>query len=483
MGALTTLSGIHAFGASARPPPEQEENTGISWSNDLETTLAQAAREKKPVVVCFVAAWCPVCRQFRSQTLQSAEITALAGRSRWVMLEIDRNISLARVYEIRSTPTVYLIDPGGVTRVRISGYLSGMDFRRHFDDFERELRSRGQLPPGFSPKNVEGNELTRLTETPEGYRGSGICFSNVGYGPLRIPSQSPFQALRFGLLPRTPSTLAEGSFELGLTESWTNVWARDEGDHVVDFEMLQTSLSAAYGVSDVLDVELGFVQRSRFGGVMDGFIQNFHDAFSIDQGGRDEVPRGDFALDINGKDGQPGATLTKGDRGSFTESLLMTVQHNVTCGTETLPAFAYALTIRSELGDQEDLKNAEPIDLTASVSSSKRFGDVYGYVSVGLAWFGKEQFQGIELRTTQLSGLAALEWQFMAGASFVVQYLVSEGVAEDLGEFSDPSHEVTFGLKAEVATMTVLEIGIIENIVTSDNSPDFGLHAGLVWRF
>jgi hypothetical protein len=64
-----------------------------------------------------------------------------------------------------------------------------------------------------------------------------------------------------------------------------------------------------------------------------------------------------------------------------------------------------------------------------------------------------------------------------------VQYLLSEGVAQDLADFSEPSNEVTFGLKLEVAPMTVLELGLIENVVTSDNSPDFGLHAGLLWRF
>ena len=113
----------------------------------------------------------------------------------------------------------------------------------------------------------------------------------------------------------------------------------------------------------------------------------------------------------------------------------------------------------------------------------RRFGDFFVYLGLGYAWFGKERFQDIELKTTQFSGLLAVEWQVAAGTSLVVQYLLSEGVAEDLDEFSDPSHEITLGLKAEVASMTVLEIGLIENVVTSDNSPDFGLHIGLLRRF
>lgn len=460
--------------------PDQEPT--IEWRYDLPSSLAEAAREKKPVVACFVAAWCHVCRRFQSETLPSPELAALGGRAIWVLLEIDRNISLARSYRIRATPTVDLIDPAGVTRVRIAGYLGPREFRLCFEECEREIGTAPDAPKEFSRRELRGEDMTGLTETPQGFRGTGICFSNVGYGPLRLQSLSPFQSLRFGLQPRTPSTLAEGAFEAYVSAGWANIWAQNEGNHQLDFEITQVNLSLAYGISDVFQVDLGFVQRSRFGGHMDSFIQSFHDAFGIDQGGRDEAPKGDFNLSII-DEGRTVAQFSSHDRGSFSESLLLTVQHNVTCGTDGLPAFAYALTVRTELGDQEDMRESEPVDLHASVSGSMRFGDCFLYLGLGYAWFGKERYQDVELKTTQLSGLVALEWQFTAGASFVVQYLASEGVAENLDEFSDPSHEITFGVKVEVAPMTVLEIGLLENIVTSDNSPDFGLHAGLLYRF
>ena len=454
----------------------------IEWRYELPGALAEAALEKRPVVVCFVAAWCQVCRRFQAETLPSSELAQLKGRAIWVLLEIDRNVSLARSYRIRATPTVDLIDPAGITRVRISGYLATKDFCRHFEEFDRERAAAPDVPRDHAARVLQSEDATGLTDTPEGYRGTGICFSNVGYGPLRLQSLSPFQALRFGLQPRTPSTLAEGAFEAYFSAGWANIWARNEGNYLLDFEITQMHLSLAYGISDVFQIDLGLVQRSRFGGIMDGFIQDFHDAFGIDQGGRDEVPKGDFALEIE-EEGRTTARFSSHDRGSFSESLLLTAQHNVTCGTEDLPALAYALTVRTELGDQEDLTDAEVIDLHASVSASRRFGDFFVYLGLGYAWFGKERFQDIELKTTQFSGLLAVEWQVAAGTSLVVQYLLSEGVAEDLDEFSDPSHEITLGLKAEVASMTVLEIGLIENVVTSDNSPDFGLHIGLLRRF
>jgi len=39
------------------------------------------------------------------------------------------------------------------------------------------------------------------------------------------------------------------------------------------------------------------------------------------------------------------------------------------------------------------------------------------------------------------------------------------------------------GWKWEVKTKVVLEFALIENIIVFDNSPDFGIHAGITSRF
>lgn len=67
--------------------------------------------------------------------------------------------------------------------------------------------------------------------------------------------------------------------------------------------------------------------------------------------------------------------------------------------------------------------------------------------------------------------------------SFVLQYLGSQDVAKNLGVSSDTSNEIVFGWKWEVQEAGVLEIGLLENIVSFDNSPDFGVHAAWTQRF
>lgn len=67
--------------------------------------------------------------------------------------------------------------------------------------------------------------------------------------------------------------------------------------------------------------------------------------------------------------------------------------------------------------------------------------------------------------------------------SLILQYLGTEGQAVDFGPFSETSNEIVVGWKWEAAPGGVLEVGLIENVVTFDNSPDFGVHAAWTQRF
>lgn len=215
---------------------------------------------------------------------------------------------------------------------------------------------------------------------------------------------------------------------------------------------------------------------------MDSFIQEFHDLFNIDQNGRDQVPKGRFALDIFPTATQPGVSLSSSDRGIYSSSAEVTLQHNVTCGTLSLPAFAYGLTVRYEI-QSDDLEGGSPFDLGGSVALSRRYDQVYLYGTIGFTLFGRERFRGIDLRNSQFSFLAALEWRAFSTASLLVQYLATEGLTDAPRDLSKFSHEITLGAKWEIIKGTVLEFGLIENIITYGNSPDFGLHLGVTTRF
>jgi hypothetical protein len=274
----------------------------------------------------------------------------------------------------------------------------------------------------------------------------------------------------------------------GLT--WVNVWASDEaafdpdngelGQYLLDYESLHVALSAAYGVSDTFQVEVGIEDRSVFGGVMDGFIEGFHDLFSIDQAGRDRWPRDQLAIFLDDPDG-PTVELGAPESGTYVRDVLVTVQHNVTCGTENWPAISWAVTGRYAL--ESDLVEGDDFDIGVSVALSRRFGNVYGYLTLGYAWYGDGSALGIPLEDTQATALAAAEWRYHPRQSFILQWLWSQAVTDLIGPFAESANEVTLGWKWEAVPSGVLEIGLIENVITFDNSPDFGVQAAWTQRF
>jgi hypothetical protein len=318
--------------------------------------------------------------------------------------------------------------------------------------------------------------------TPLAYqlRTQEFCIENVGYGPLRIASQSPFQSLRLGFTPRTPSTLIPNKWEVGLTMTLANVWSYDEDKFVLDYEGLQTTVHAAYGLVENWLVEITYDERRLWGGILDGFISDFHETFNIDQDSRDEFPNGQVYINMRDANGE---TLAYRDEsGIYSRGLSVTLQNNLTCGTEKLPACAYSVTARYEFETTDTVDRESPFDFGASLMLSHRLRSFYAYLTGCFFWFGGNSIQEIELQQTQISGLAALEWNYIKTQSLIIQYLVSEGQAKDLGPFSEPSHEVTLGWKWNLKTGLLFECGLIENFIIYDNSPDFGIHLGMTYR-
>jgi thiol-disulfide isomerase/thioredoxin len=483
LGAFTLVFAISLCFPGLVFASHPDEGVPIKFSDNLKEGLARSQISRKPVAVAIFALWCPYCRQMRETTMRAPEVVEAAQDFEWVFIDLDRNMTLARQYDVRAIPTFLLFDPDGKQTSRIVGKVGPVQFREYLLQFleglEKAEDREVQEPSAIAPDNAN----TPVQLTPDGFRGSSICFSHVGYGPIKLQSQSPFQALRLGMIPLTPSTLSKGQKEVRGAASWVNIWNVSQGEYRFDYEMLQTTLSFDYGITDTLQIGVGTEVRSRFGGSMDGFIQGFHDLFGIEQNGRDLVPKGDFTFQIDPSASRSGVVLTSDDKGIFSQNLLLTLQHNITCGTAHLPAFSYAVTARVEAGDSRDLEGGTGFDIGASVSLSRRFGKFYAYGTVAYSRFGREKFYDIELRDDQLTGLLAMEWRFTPWMSLLIQYLVSEGVAEDLGDISKPSHEVTLGWKGEVKKGTVVEVGLIENVITYDNSPDFGIHLGVKHRF
>ncbi len=93
----------------------------------------EAISSHKPMVVYFYTDWCPYCRRFSKQVLSSASVQK--ALSSFVKVRInpekgEREIALARRYEIDGYPSVYFENPAsGQSPEEV------MNFARSAEDF------------------------------------------------------------------------------------------------------------------------------------------------------------------------------------------------------------------------------------------------------------------------------------------------------------------------------------------------------------
>lgn len=308
------------------------------------------------------------------------------------------------------------------------------------------------------------------------------CSANVGYGPLNLRGQSPFQMLHLSLSPSTPSTLPAHHWEGQIMTTWVNRWAVSEGTYFIDNETLRIAGKLKYGLTDWFQLGIEVPVLWRGGGVMDSFIERFHRTFGLDNARRDEFPQDRFHVESVNQEGSR-FVLDADDAGIGLQDIMVSSQATMSCGGTYAPASAVSFTVSLPTGRDEELYGTGGVDVSIALLFAKGLGDLYLYLNGGYVWFGTDEIGGIELKKSQATVFAGVEYRLWSRTSLILQNLINSGVAEDFFEFSEYTDEMTLGVKTELSPGLVMEFGLIENLVHFTNSPDFGVHAGVSYRF
>ena len=317
--------------------------------------------------------------------------------------------------------------------------------------------------------------LISLAVPPHSFSSEAGFDYNYGLGILQLRSQSPAQSLRLTMPSVIPGAFKPGSLGVHAGTTWTNVWI-DSSEVALDYEMLDTHIAVSYGINKQLGIGIAFDQRNYFGGGMDNFIQEFHDIFGIDQNGRDRVER-NLSRIIRYDD--QGNIISETDDLSFLENngISLIAQYILSHGTTMWPAIGVSGVLRYGLNSPYSKDNHEPLDWNIGIGLSKRLTDIwYIYSHLGYTRYGQTELIGLEFKKDAISIMLAFAWQWKPNFSMLFQYVFSEGIVKDFGSLSDPSHEVNIGFKWRLSSGSIIEFAMVENVITYDNSPDFGLH-------
>jgi thiol:disulfide interchange protein len=76
----------------------KKRGAGIKWVSQLDRGLAEAKKEGKPVMIDFMAVWCPPCKAMEDSTFNDPAVVKKASAFVPVRIDIDKQRSVAAKY-------------------------------------------------------------------------------------------------------------------------------------------------------------------------------------------------------------------------------------------------------------------------------------------------------------------------------------------------------------------------------------------------
>ena len=306
--------------------------------------------------------------------------------------------------------------------------------------------------------------------------------------PFYTQNQSPLIQI-FGLPSiGDASLLGPGKADARFILDLANNYVDDQNPResiLLDGESARFSLDARYGINR--DWELGVVipYVIQSGGFLDGFIENYHDAFGFPQGGRDQAPRNRLLYRYV-KDGQE--RLKVSDSGSGLGDISLTGGWQVWGGKNQPSAAALRASLKLPTGSSSQLHGSGSWDLSLWMVGSHDWKGTYGQLTL----FGAAGLMGMTggdvLESQQRKGVGfgglGVGWSPARWIAFKIQANGHTPFYKDseLRELSMSSIQLTMGGTLAFSDRVSLDLGVTEDVIVK-TSPDVVFHLALRGSF
>ena len=105
----------------------------------LDEALAQAQKERKPVVLDFFAEWCAPCQRMEKTTFIDERVKALLGRCVFLRIDTDEQPEISRRMNVEGLPDIRFVTPDGKVVKQLRSYQDAESFAEELGRFLRSL--------------------------------------------------------------------------------------------------------------------------------------------------------------------------------------------------------------------------------------------------------------------------------------------------------------------------------------------------------
>ena len=303
--------------------------------------------------------------------------------------------------------------------------------------------------------------------------------------PFVIRDQNPFIQI-YGLPPLeaadvTPSRRTRSQIVFDLANSSRLADSANESISL-DGETYRLALSVRHGVSDHLEVGVEIPLVFHRGGVLDDFIEGWHDFLGLANGERDKTPSN--ALDYSYRSqGQELIAIRSGQQGLGDIRLFAaTPLYQADDGGRGVSLRG---SVELPTGDSARLLGSGSTDLALSINAVERSLSSYritGYGQLGLLASSDGDVLAAQQRHWVAFGGVGLSWRAGDRVDLKAQ-LDGHGsfYQSELSQLGSRSVQLTFGGTIYFGRATALDLAVGENLF-ADTIPDLLIHAAVSHR-
>ncbi|MEJ2040390.1 MAG: DUF3187 family protein [Desulfosarcinaceae bacterium] len=303
-------------------------------------------------------------------------------------------------------------------------------------------------------------------------------------GPLQLKNRFPLHLLF--LTPRlSPSrTPGQGDAFASLAVDYSAVYfrhANEDWDYLIDMEMTTVDLAVTYGLTRrlALTADLPFVSMNA--GVLDRFLEGYHNALGVPNYGREERPDNAFAYRVN----RQGRTWISADSGTFQladATISAQWQFLRKPGSNSWDGSAI-MSLKAPTGNVDEATGSGRWDYGLFVNGEHRRSRWSYFAMAGIAINHDPDTGGARIRTRPSYSLAgAVGYDYSDRTTWLVQVSSYTSPIEETGisEVDTPAAELGLGFRYQVAGDWNMEFAFGEDLTRA--APDFTVHLGVMRR-